>query len=95
MKEYYVYILQSMNNDKTYVGQTENLERRLKEHNSGKTSYTAKYVPWKIVYFEKYSTREESLKREKYLKSSAGRRFIKVLLNTNCPGSSVDRAAVS
>ncbi len=95
MNEVYIYILKSLKSEKTYVGQTDNLERRLHEHNSGKSNYTAKFVPWKIVYTEKFCSRDEALVREKYLKSSAGRKVLKKLLENICPGSSADRAAVS
>ena len=95
MIEFYEYILKSLNFEKTYIGQTENLDRRLQEHNSGKSNYTSKFVPWKIIYTEKFNSRKEALVREKYLKSATGRKVVKKLLENTCPGSSADRAAVS
>jgi putative endonuclease len=56
---------------------TENLERRLREHNSGKTRSTRFYRPWTMVFFESFGTRIEARKREKYLKSGIGKAFIK------------------
>ncbi|MFH1694758.1 MAG: GIY-YIG nuclease family protein [Patescibacteria group bacterium] len=79
-KMYFLYILVSQSINKTYVGITDNLERRLGEHNSDKHSYTKRYVPWKIIYKEQLSTREEARKREKYFKSTTGRRLMKKLL---------------
>ena len=59
---------------------TDNLDRRLKEHNEGKTYYTSRYRPWSIMYTEKLELRSEARKREVYFKSGAGRRFIKKYL---------------
>jgi putative endonuclease len=56
---------------------TTNLERRLLEHNSGNTISTKAFKPWIIAYNEVYDSRFEARKREKYLKSSAGRRWRK------------------
>ena len=95
MIEVYVYILKSLIHDKTYIGQTDNLDRRLREHNSGKSNYTSKFVPWEIIYTEKFNSRKEALEREKYFKSAAGRKVVNKLLQNICPGSSVDRATVS
>jgi putative endonuclease len=64
-----------MSGNHFYVGLTENLQNRLYEHNSGKTKSTKAFAPWKIVYTEEFSTREEARQREKYLKSGAGRKF--------------------
>jgi putative endonuclease len=63
--------------DKTYVGITNNIERRLIEHNNGEHVYTKKYIPWEIIHSEIFSKRPEARKREKYLKSSVGRQWIK------------------
>jgi putative endonuclease len=74
---YKVYVLKSKVANKSYVGMSNDLERRLEEHNSGKNSYTSKYLPWEIVYSEDFAAQDEALKREKYLKSTSGRRFLK------------------
>ena len=74
---HFVYILKSNLHKKSYVGMTENVERRLSEHNAGDQFYTSRYKPWSIVRVEEYGTRELARKREKYLKSVAGRKFLK------------------
>ncbi|WP_422861034.1 GIY-YIG nuclease family protein [Flagellimonas sp. S174] len=56
------------------------------EHNNKKSSYTSKYIPWKVIHVESFSTRIEARKREKYFKSGAGRRWMKA--NINWPRSS-------
>ena len=74
---YIVYILKSQNFLKSYVGMTDNLERRLNQHNQGWNTYTKRYLPWIVIYTEKYNTRIEAHEREKYFKSASGRRFLR------------------
>ena len=78
--EYFVYILESEIDGRLYKGQTSDIENRLTEHNSGKTKSTKGYKPWKLVYFERYETRDEALLREKYFKTGRGREFLKHIL---------------
>ncbi len=73
----HVYVLKSLNNWRFYVGMTANVEKRLKEHNSGFTKSTKGYLPWDLFFFESYPSRFEARKREKYLKSGVGKEFIK------------------
>lgn len=72
----WVYILKSANVPKTYVGSTTDLDRRLGEHNSGKNTFTRRYMPWAVVYKEKFADLSSARIREHYLKSAAGRRWI-------------------
>ena len=73
----WVYVLKSVRFAKTYTGSTTDLNRRLKEHNSGRHPYTKRYLPWSMVYSESVADLPSARVREKYLKSAAGRRFIK------------------
>ena len=75
--KWYVYVLQSINFDRTYVGFTKHVLKRLSQHNKGHTTSTKPYLPWKILFFEEFSSKEEALKREKFLKTGKGREFIK------------------
>jgi len=77
---YNLYVLLSEVSGRTYTGITDNLERRLKEHNSGRHVYTKRYVPWKIIYTETLIDRSEAREREKYFKSAAGRRLLAKLI---------------
>ncbi len=77
---YLVYVLQSLVNFRYYVGQTNNLDRRLLEHNSGFSKYTSFSRPFKLVYSEKFYTRQDALAREKQLKSGKGREWLKSIL---------------
>jgi len=65
---YTVYVIEDENSLR-YIGQTENIDKRLEEHNSGLSFYTKRGKNWKIIYTEEHSTRSESMRREKYLKS--------------------------
>ena len=65
---FFIYVIQSLNHLTRYVGNTENIEKRLKEHNMGKCRYTKGRKPWKLIYKEHYQTRAEAMKREKFLK---------------------------
>jgi len=75
---YYVYILQSkIISDCFYTGFTENIENRLKDHNSGKNPHTSKYKPWQIKTAIAFTDRQKALDFEKYLKTKSGRAFAK------------------
>jgi putative endonuclease len=80
---YFVYILQSLKDLKTYVGFTDNLERRFKEHNLGKVKSTKYRIPLKILFFEKYLISFEAKKRELWWKSGSGRRKLKEFFKKN------------
>ncbi|MEO5911729.1 MAG: GIY-YIG nuclease family protein [Pelobium sp.] len=59
-----VYVLSSDIKKIRYVGFTADLDRRLKEHNSGFSKFTKAYQPWKLVYKEEFETRQEARNRE-------------------------------
>jgi putative endonuclease len=82
---YWTYILKSENYPRSYVGSTDNLKRRFLEHNRGKSRYTSKYLPWKIIYTESFPTLQEARNREKYLKTKTGRKFLKEVVFGNDP----------
>jgi putative endonuclease len=82
---YYAYVLRSEKNGYNYYGSTNDLERRLREHNSGHTK-SVKYIrPLKLVYLEEFSTLSEARKREKFFKSGQGRAFVKSVLAEQSP----------
>jgi len=74
---YYVYILKSIKTGEFYKGITNDLKRRLFEHNSGKTISTKDKGPWKMVYHEECPNRTEARKKEKFFKSGFGRELLK------------------
>ena len=59
-----VYVLESVLTKRLYVGMTEDIQNRLKEHNSGRSKYTSAYMPWKIIYTEQVSNFAEGRIRE-------------------------------
>ena len=77
---YFVYVLQSISNLTRYVGQTDNVNKRLREHNSGKCRYSSGKRPWKLIYQEEYKSRSEAIKRERFLKSGQGRKYLDEVL---------------
>lgn len=76
---YTVYVLKDLESGKVYKGMTANLDRRIKEHNSGQTRST-KNGKWEIIHIEEFSNSEKARKREKYFKSAAGRRYLNKIL---------------
>lgn len=84
---YYVYILRNPKG-RIYVGQTNDLKRRLFEHNDADfhgTLYTKRFTgPWVLVYSEEYKTRSEAMMREKFFKMGRGREFIRNLMGGGC-----------
>jgi predicted GIY-YIG superfamily endonuclease len=61
--------------DQEYTGATENMKQRLADHNAGKSAHTAKFMPWKLIWYSAFSDKFKALEFEKYLKSHSGRAF--------------------
>ena len=74
---FYVYILRSLKDDKLYIGMTSDLERRVKEHESKKVKSTKHRLPVKLICYEAYLHKKEAERRERYLKSSDGRKDLR------------------
>lgn len=83
---YYVYVLLSKTDNNLYTGYTKNLLQRLKEHNSGKVASTKHRRPLELIYWEGCLNQKDATKREKYLKSSWGKRYIKNRLKNHLTG---------
>ncbi|MHB8930012.1 MAG: GIY-YIG nuclease family protein [Melioribacteraceae bacterium] len=66
---YTVYILLSNKDNKRYIGFTDNLQRRLTEHNSGKVKSTKNRIPLEVIYTEEFVLKSDAMKREKQIKS--------------------------
>ncbi|HEY4284130.1 MAG TPA: GIY-YIG nuclease family protein [Chthoniobacterales bacterium] len=78
MKFLYVYILQSeISPLRFYVGITDDLPKRLKNHNSGRVLHTSKWKPWRLKTYIAFSDRRRPVQFERYLKSASGRAFMK------------------
>ena len=72
-----MYILKSQVNGDIYVGFSDDLRSRVKEHNSGKSSYTKGYRPWTLIYYEAYRMRKDATKREVELKGHKAKEVLK------------------
>jgi putative endonuclease len=75
--KYFVYAIKSETDGRIYVGFSENVQNRVKEHNSGKTKSTKGYRPWKLFFTEEGKTRIEARKLEKYYKGGSGKEKLK------------------
>ena len=78
---YYMYILESKKDKTLYIGLTDNIPKRLKEHNSGMSKYTKGHSPYAIVFYSAFINRSLAVKFERYLKTASGRAFIKKKIN--------------
>ncbi|HRY82956.1 MAG TPA: GIY-YIG nuclease family protein [Candidatus Moranbacteria bacterium] len=74
--EYFIYVIKSKIYKTRYIGSTSDVLKRLKEHNSKKCRYTSGRTPWELIYKEAFKTRSEAMKREKFLKSGQGRKWL-------------------
>ena len=77
---FYNYILFSEKLNIYYVGSTGNLEDRLKRHNTGRSKFTKRGIPWKLVYQKQYLTKSEAYKAELYIKSQKSKKYIENLI---------------
>ena len=80
MAFFYVYVLQSLHHDLIYVGCSENLKRRLQEHNSGRNISTKPYAPYRLIFYEAYLNGKDAKRREEYFKTTKGKVTLKQML---------------
>ena len=73
---YFVYVLWSQKLNKRYVGSSEDVESRLVEHNRGSNKFTKGGIPWIKIYQEEFQTKTDAIRREKFLKSGQGRKWL-------------------
>lgn len=76
-KMYYTYLLESQKDSGWYIGYTNNLKDRFLEHSQGRVISTKNRLPIKLIYYEAYLNRLDAKKRERFLKSGSGRKFLK------------------
>ena len=91
---HYKYILLSRKDGRFYAGFTDNLVKRIKEHNNGEVSSTKYRRPLRLIYYEACLDKYDALRREKYLKTGKGKRYLRnrlkqSLVATNCNGTGV------
>ena len=80
---FFVYILEAIDTKRYYIGQTENLDERLKKHNEGKNLSTKHYLPWRLKWYRAYDTRSEAIRVERKLKGIKKRTGIEKFIRDN------------
>lgn len=83
---HYTYVLQNIANGNFYTGATSNLKQRLKQHNDGLVFSTKSILPLQFVYFEACLNKNAAYRRERYLKSGMGKRYLKNRLKGGLTG---------
>jgi putative endonuclease len=86
MANYYVYALRSLADRQFYVGLTRDLPARVQAHNFGRVSSTKARIPFELVYWEGSLNVHDAARREKYLKTAWGKRYLKARLRTYLTG---------
>lgn len=77
----YFYVLESFKKaDLYYTGSCVNIESRVADHNRGNTTFTKKFIPWKLIYVEEYATLKEARQRERQIKKWKNKERIKALI---------------
>jgi len=79
----FVYILEASESKRYYIGQTENLEGRVKQHNKGRNLSTKAYIPWQLKWWKEFETRSEAIKTERKLKGIKKRVSIEKFISEN------------
>ena len=79
IKMFFVYAIKSLVANYIYVGLTDSIERRIKQHNERRVRATKPYRPFKLIHVEEFSTRADARKREVFLKSGVGKEFLRSL----------------
>ena len=71
---YFTYILESQLDGRFYIGQTQNLEKRVKHHNKGYSKYTKKFRPWRLIWYIAFDSRKEAYQTEQRIKKLKSRK---------------------
>ena len=80
---WYVYVLKSLKTGKIYTGFSENLKRRIREHNNGKVDSTKSLRPLKLIYYESFAAESDARKEEIFLKTGYGREILKLKIKNS------------
>jgi len=80
---FYTYVLYNLKDRKFYIGFTNDLKRRLKEHNAGKNISTRSRLPLKMLYYEAHLSKPDAMRRERYFKTAKGKKTLKQMLRNS------------
>ena len=78
---FYVYILQSKKDNSFYIGQCDDLDKRMSKHFDGMSKYTASKRPLRLIYFEMVNSRNDAIRREKEIKKKKSRKYLEFLID--------------
>ena len=92
--KYFVYILKSLTDNGYYIGTTNNIKKRLNEHNNGLSKSTKSRKPFTVVYIEKFNNINQAYQREKIIKSKKSKKIIKLIIKSCSPEHEVLRDSV-
>ena len=84
-----VYVIESLADQTWYTGMAKNATNRLHEHNAGKNRFTKGHRPWKTIYTDEHPDWNQARRREKYLKSAAGKKWLRNYLKSDRDTSSL------
>ena len=86
---FYVYLIRSFVNGKIYTGYSKNLKDRLKDHNSGSVHTTKRMGEIELIYYEAFKSEKDAIRREKYLKTTKGKRAVKLMLKESLKSGAI------
>ena len=78
---YYVYILWTAAESKFYIGYSADLKRRISEHKAGEVHTTVRFKNPELIFYEAFSSKKDALRRERYFKTSKGKKTLKLMLH--------------
>jgi len=84
---YYTYVLRSLHDGKLYIGSTGDLKKRLREHQRGGNTSTARRLPFELAFYEAFSTQLDAQRRERYFKTSKGKTTLRQMLKEYLRGA--------
>jgi putative endonuclease len=79
---FFVYVLKSRKDGRSYIGSSQNVAERVRRHNAGDCHFTKGHRPWGLIYKESVKTRSEVVKRERFFKSGAGRKLLQEIISS-------------
>ena len=94
LRMYVVYVIQSQKDRQLYVGFTENMQQRIATHNKGSVPSTKSRRPWKLIYCECYTDKNDAMRREKYFKTTPGKGAIKHMLRETLKSTNHDAVSL-
>ncbi len=86
---YYVYVLLSLKDKKFYIGFSEDINKRLADHNAGRNASTKPRRPFEVIYYEAHLNKEDALRREAYFKTTKGKSTLRQMLRTTLQNNRV------